>query len=135
MHQQINKYFESLLSKFQCGFRQGFSAQHCLLVMVEKMKKFRDNKGVFAAVLSDLSSVFDCIPHGLLIAKLNAFGFDKKSVPFIIYNRKQKKVDPEFSEFLDFCCSTGINFRTSYLYAQELIKNLVLYQEYQNTCA
>ena len=26
MDQQMNKYFESLLSKFQCGFRQGFSA-------------------------------------------------------------------------------------------------------------
>ena len=36
MHQQ---YFESLLSKFQCGFRQ-----HCLLAMVEKMKKIRGNK-------------------------------------------------------------------------------------------
>ena len=68
MHQQINKYFESLLSKFQCGFRQGFSAQHCLLVMVKKMKTIRDNEGVFAAVLTDLSKAFDCMPHGLLIA-------------------------------------------------------------------
>ena len=57
MHQQINEYFGSLLSKFQCSFRQGFRAQHCLLVMVEKMKKIRDNKGVFAAVLVDLSKL------------------------------------------------------------------------------
>ena len=76
MHKQINEYFESLLSKFQCGFRQGLSAQHCLLVTVEKMKKIRDNKGGFVAVLTDLSKAFDCIPHGLLIA----FGFDKKMV-------------------------------------------------------
>ena len=26
MHQQMNEYFESLLSKFQYGFRQGLSA-------------------------------------------------------------------------------------------------------------
>ena len=26
LHQQIIEYFESFLSKFQCGFRQGFSA-------------------------------------------------------------------------------------------------------------
>ena len=86
-----NKYFEPLLSKFQCGFKQGFSAQNCLLVMVEKMKiKNRDNKGVFAAVLTDLSKAFDCIPHGLLIAKLNISGVDRKSLSFIsasVYNK------------------------------------------------
>ena len=59
MHKQINEYFESLLSKFHCGFRQGFSA---LLVMVERMKKIRHNKGVFAAFLTDLSKALDCMP-------------------------------------------------------------------------
>ena len=75
MHQQINEYFESLLSKFQCGLKQRFSAQHCLLVMVEKMKKIRDKKRVFAVVLTDLSKAFDYIPHGLLIAKNKCFRF------------------------------------------------------------
>ena len=69
-------FWITFLTKFQSSFRQGFSTQHCLLMMVEKMKKIRDNKGVFAAVLTDLSKAFDCIPHGLLIAKLNAFGFN-----------------------------------------------------------
>ena len=105
LHQQINEYFESLLSKFQCDFRKGFSAQNCLLGMVEKMKKIIDNEGVFAAVLTDLSKAFNYIPHGLLIAKLNAFGFDKKSLSFIsadLYNRKQKfKVGLEFSDILN----------------------------------
>ena len=63
MQQQINEYFESFLLTFQCGFRQGFSTQHCFLVMVEKMKKTRDNKRVFAMVLTDFSKAFDCIPH------------------------------------------------------------------------
>ena len=58
MHQIINEYFESVLSKFQCGFRQGFSAQHGLLVIVEQMKKIRDNKGFFAAILTDLSKFY-----------------------------------------------------------------------------
>ena len=39
MLQQINEYFESLLSKLLCGSRQGFSAQHCLLVMVKKTRR------------------------------------------------------------------------------------------------
>ena len=66
MQQQVRSYFES---EFQCSFKQRFSALHCLLVMVIKMKKIRDKKEVFAAVLTDISKAFDCIRHGLLIAK------------------------------------------------------------------
>ena len=75
---QQSQYFAKLLSKFQCGFQKGFSTQHCLLVMIEKLRKIRDEKGVFAAVLTDLSKSFDCIPHQLLIAKLSTYDFDMK---------------------------------------------------------
>ena len=44
--------------------------------MTEKIKQIRDNDNVFAAVLAGLSKEFDCINHELLIAKLNAYGFD-----------------------------------------------------------
>ena len=67
-----------------------------------KNEKNRDNKGVFDAVLTDLFKAFGCIPHGLLIAKLNAFGFDKKSLSFIstyFYKSKEKtKLGSEFSD-------------------------------------
>ena len=33
---QMNRYFEVILSKFQCKFRKGHNTQHCLLLMVEK---------------------------------------------------------------------------------------------------
>ena len=59
--------------------------QHCLLVMVKKIKIITDNKGVFAAVPTELSKAFDRIPHGLLIAKLDASGFDEKSLSFIYF--------------------------------------------------
>ena len=35
---QILEYFEPALSKFYCGLRKGFSAQHCLLGMLGKWK-------------------------------------------------------------------------------------------------
>ena len=34
--------FLSQSSKYQCGFRKGHSAQHCLLVMIEKWKRCLD---------------------------------------------------------------------------------------------
>ena len=51
--------------------------------MTEKLRKTQDNKGVSAAVFTDLSKAFDCISHGLLIANLNAYGFDIKSLNYL----------------------------------------------------
>ena len=62
MFKQISEYFEPILSKFQCSFRKVFSAQHCLLLMLEKWKTTIDNKKTFGALLIDLSKAFDCPP-------------------------------------------------------------------------
>ena len=86
--------------------------------MVKKIGKIiEDNKGVFAVVPTDLSKSFDCIPHGLPIAKLNVLGFDKKSLFFIsACLNKQKQKPNSGSVFSDFWCSTGIDFRTHFIY-------------------
>ena len=100
---QISPYFDSVFSKFQCGFRKGFNGQHCLLTIVEKWCKTLDEGGETGAVLTDLSKAFDCIDHNLLIAKLNAYGFEKRSLEFIhsyLTKRKQRtKVDSAFSSW------------------------------------
>ena len=69
LFKQISEYFEPILSKFQCGFRKGFSAPHCLLSMLEKWKTAVDNKKTVGALLTDLSKVFDC----LLLVKLKTY--------------------------------------------------------------
>ena len=87
------KYFNHILSKWQCGFRKGFRTQHCLLVMTEKWQKYLDKGGVSGAILTDLSKVFDCILHDLLIAKLAAYGFDNQSLRIMesfLSNRQQR---------------------------------------------
>ena len=61
-----------------------------------KNEKNRDNKGVFAAVFIDLFKAFDCIPQGWLKAKLNAFGFDNKSLS-VISAFSRTEVGPIFS--------------------------------------
>ena len=42
---QIDKFLDGKLSKLLCGFRNGYSAQHCLLVMLEKWRSALDNGG------------------------------------------------------------------------------------------
>ena len=71
--------FEPVFSKYQCGFRKGHIAQHCLLTMIEEWKKCLDSNGACGALLTDLSREFNCLPHSLLIAKPHTYGFDKTS--------------------------------------------------------
>ena len=59
MYIQIYEYLKKILSKWQCGFRQGYCAKHCLLVMVEKWRECLDNGGASGALLTDLSKAFD----------------------------------------------------------------------------
>ena len=37
--QVTNLLIDEFLSKYYCGFRKGFSVQHCLLAMQEKWKR------------------------------------------------------------------------------------------------
>ena len=105
MHRQISEYFETVLSKFQCGFRKGYSTQDCLLAMVENCKKALDQGNEYGALLTDLSKVFDCLPHDLIVAKLHAYGFSIDSLKLInsyLTERKQRvKINDQFSSWLD----------------------------------
>ena len=53
------------ISKFQFRFRKGYSTQDCLLDTVENCKNVFDHGNGYGALLTDLSKVFDCLPHDL----------------------------------------------------------------------
>ena len=77
--------------------------QHCLLVLVEKCCEVLDKQGYAGILLTDLSKSFNCINHELLIAKLQAYGFNLESLTFIqsyLSNRIQRvKINSSFSEY------------------------------------
>ena len=59
--------------------------------MLEKCKSAVD-KGI-GSLLTDLSKVFDCLPHELLLAKLHSYGFSIVALRLIhgyLTNRKQR---------------------------------------------
>ena len=82
---------------------KGHSAQHSVMVLLEKWKESVDQGHVFVALLTDLSKAFDCLPHNLLIAKLNAYGFDNNAVRFVydyLISRKQRtKISDTYSSW------------------------------------
>ena len=45
IYDQLKDRFDNLLPKYQCEFRKGFSTQHCLLAMIEKLRKSLDSRG------------------------------------------------------------------------------------------
>ena len=101
MFQQISKFMEPLLSKYQCGFRKGYNTQYCLLAMLEKWKSSVDKGSSFGALLTDLSKAFDCLSHKILIAKLHAYGFSLNALRLVhsyLTNRKQRtKINNKYS--------------------------------------
>ena len=93
MSEQISKFIDKNVSPYLSGFRKAYNTQQCLLLMIEKWKKALDNKKHAGAILTDLSKAFDCINHELLMAKLDAYGFDKNALKFIhsyLTGRKQR---------------------------------------------
>ena len=51
MHNQMNNFFINKLFKCQCGFRKGLGTQHFLLLMIEKLREIRNNKGFWQQCL------------------------------------------------------------------------------------
>ena len=59
LYNQIQTCFDNILSKYQCGFRKTFNAQHCLVNMIEKWKESVDNGEAFGVLMTDISKAFD----------------------------------------------------------------------------
>ena len=103
VHKQMSQVFEGVISKYLCGFLKGHSAQHALISLLEKWRYNVDQGRMFGALLTDFSKAFDCLPHDIIIAKLNAYKFDMKVLNFIYdysRNRKQRtKIDNAYSSW------------------------------------
>ena len=85
------------------GFCQGISALHCLLAMIEILKKCVDKGKTFGALLTDLSKAFAFFPHDVIIEKLNAYGFgisaSKLMHNYLSYKKQRTKTNSSYSSW------------------------------------
>ena len=74
----------------------------------KKNENFTWQQTILGAYSTDLSKAFDCIAYHLLIAKLNAYGFDQGALKLIhryLWDRLQKvKLGSSLSKELDTLC-------------------------------
>lgn len=89
--QQMIPFFNNILSKFLSAYRKRYSCQHVLLRLIETWRKSLDENKLVGAILMDLSKAFDCLPHDLLIAKLEAYGFTKSALKLMLSYLSQRK--------------------------------------------
>ena len=103
LYKQMSKFFDKISSKYQRGFRKDFNSQQCLATMLEKWREAIDKGDRFGAPSTDLSKVFDCILHDLLIAKLHVYEVEMKSLRLLhnyLNGRKQGvKINDKYSFF------------------------------------
>jgi hypothetical protein len=102
IYEQLSHYFENTFQPFLSAFRPGFGCSTALLKIIEDWKKAIDCNQYTAAVLMDLSKASDCLPHDLLILKLEAYGFSKSALNVMYSYLSERKQ----------CVQVGVDFST-----------------------
>ena len=89
------------------------------------------------ALLTNLSKVFDCLPHFLFIAKLKAYGFDNNSVnlvnDYLSHRSQRTKIGNEYRSWKEIISGIpqGLHYDHSFLIStyvifSSLLKNFIL---------
>ena len=82
MHNQLSDYFNDIFNPFG-SIPQRVRVPVYSAAPARRWRKALDNHKSAAAVLMDLSKAFACLPHGLLIEKLRAYGLAPEAIDLL----------------------------------------------------
>ena len=80
---QMSSHFEPIFHKYMFAYRKFHGCSTALLTLTEQWKEELDRHKVTGAVAMDLSKAFDCLPHDLILEKLEFYGLSAKSISLL----------------------------------------------------
>ena len=88
----LETYMNKFLSPFLSANRKNCRTQHVLIRLFEEWREQLDNIYVVGSVFMGFSKALNCIPHDILITKLDAYGFNRNLVRYIHSYLEKKAV-------------------------------------------
>ena len=102
LSEQLCDHVYGILANRMSGYRKKHSCQTLLLNMVEQWKQAMGKGEYVCAVLIYWSKAFDCLPHGLLTAKLKTYGLQPSAYRLLasyLHGSQRVKVGNKKSEW------------------------------------
>ena len=101
----IIQFYGPVFAKMPLWFSQRLQHNIVYQLCLKKWKSAVDKGKSFGALLTDLSSAFDCLSRKLLLAKLHAYGFSISTLRLIhsyLTNRRQRtKINMSYSSWVE----------------------------------
>lgn len=103
VHQALYSYMRinDLLYNLQSGFRRSHSTETTLLRLTDQLLSDMDKDHITGLAFVDYKKAFDLIDHGILLAKLEAYGLASKELLLLtdyLNSRKQTVVLMEYGQ-------------------------------------
>ena len=103
MYDQLYEYIVYFLNQLLCGFRKAHSTQHALFKLLQKWQKELYSGGFIGTILMDLPKAYYCLPHDLLIAKLEVDGLGNGILnllsDYLSFRKQRTKVCSAYSKW------------------------------------
>ena len=102
MYMQLYDYMEKFLNQL-LWFPKSPLNTTCTIQLIQSWQKELDESGFVVTILMDLPKAYDCLPHDLIVAKLEACGLPKESLQlindYLSYRKQRTKIGSAQSDW------------------------------------